>query len=111
VSRDSSVGTATGYGLNIRGSTLGAERDFFLSILALGPTHPPIQWVLWVLSPGVKLQGREADSCPPSSAGVKNGGAMPPLPRGAYLIKHRDNITLPFTFKPDNFLCNFIYLN
>jgi hypothetical protein len=32
------------------------------------------------LSPGVKRQGREADHSPPSSADVKKGGAMPPLP-------------------------------
>jgi hypothetical protein len=31
-------------------------------------------------SPGVKRQGREADHSPPSSAEVKNGGAIPPLP-------------------------------
>jgi hypothetical protein len=30
--------------------------------------------------PGVKRQGREADHSPPSSAQVKNGGAIPPLP-------------------------------
>jgi hypothetical protein len=29
---------------------------------------------------GVKRQGREADHSPPSSAEVKNGGAIPPLP-------------------------------
>jgi hypothetical protein len=42
---------------------------------ALGPTQPPIQWV-----PGVKRQGREADHFPPSSAEVKNTGAIPSLP-------------------------------
>jgi hypothetical protein len=30
--------------------------------------------------PGVKRPGREADYTPPSSAEVKNGGAVPPLP-------------------------------
>jgi hypothetical protein len=30
---------------------------------------------------GVKRQGREADSSPPSNAEVKNVGAVPPLPR------------------------------
>jgi hypothetical protein len=47
---------------------------------ALGPTHPPIQWVPRVLSSGIKLPGRETDHSPPSSADVKNGGAIPPLP-------------------------------
>jgi hypothetical protein len=38
---------------------------------ALGPTQPPIQWVLGALSLGVKRPGREADNSPPSSAEVK----------------------------------------
>jgi len=38
---------------------------------ALGPTQPPIQWVLGVLSLEVKQPGREADHSPPSSAEVK----------------------------------------
>jgi hypothetical protein len=38
---------------------------------ALGPTHPPIQWVLGALSPGVKRPGRESDHSPPTSAEVK----------------------------------------
>jgi hypothetical protein len=48
--------------------------------------------------PGVKRQGREAVHSPPSSAEVKNGGAVPPLPRmpswySAKLNKHGDNFT------------------
>jgi hypothetical protein len=42
------------------------------SRLALGPTQPPIQWVLGALSFGVKQLGHEADHSPPSSAEVKN---------------------------------------
>jgi hypothetical protein len=38
---------------------------------ALGPTQPPIQWVLGALSLGIKRPGREADHSPPSSAEVK----------------------------------------
>jgi hypothetical protein len=49
------------------------------SRLALGPAQPPIQWVPWVF-PGVKRPGRAADHSPPSSAKVKNTGAIPPLP-------------------------------
>jgi hypothetical protein len=41
-------------------------------LLALGPTQPPIQWVLGALSLGVKRPGREADHSPPSSAEDKN---------------------------------------
>jgi hypothetical protein len=39
---------------------------------ALGPTQPPIQWVPWTLSLGVKRPGLEADHSLPSSAEVKN---------------------------------------
>jgi hypothetical protein len=46
----------------------------------LGPTHLPIQSVLEAISPGLKRLGREADNSPPSSAEVKNGGIIPPLP-------------------------------
>jgi hypothetical protein len=42
-----------------------------LSRLALGSTQPPIQRVPGTLFPGVKRQGREADSSPPTSAEVK----------------------------------------
>jgi hypothetical protein len=52
-------------------------------------------------SPGVKRPGRETDRSLPSSAEVKNGGTIPPLPdtsswHSTSLIKHRDN----FTFLP-----------
>jgi hypothetical protein len=46
----------------------------------LRPSQPPIQWVPRPPSPGVKQQGRQADKSPLSSAEVKNGGAIPPLP-------------------------------
>jgi len=42
------------------------------STLAVGPTQPPIQWVLGVLSPGVKQQRLGADHSHPSSVKVKN---------------------------------------
>jgi hypothetical protein len=70
--RDSSVGIATGYGLDDQGdgrfeSQMG--KNFHLSISsrpALGSTQPPIKWV-----PGVERQGHEADHSPPTSAEVK----------------------------------------
>jgi hypothetical protein len=46
----------------------------------LGPTQSLMQCVPGAFSPGLKRQGREADHSPPSSAEVKNGGAIPPLP-------------------------------
>jgi len=46
VGRDSSVGTATGYGLDSPGIESRWGRDFpHLSRPALVPTHPPVQWV------------------------------------------------------------------
>ena len=67
--RDSSVGIATRYGLNGPGieSRWGGGRDFpHPSRPALGPTHPPVQWV-----PEVKRPGRGVDHPPPSSAEVE----------------------------------------
>jgi hypothetical protein len=40
----------------------------------MGPTQPPIQCI-----PAIKRPDREADNSPPSSAEVRNGGAIPPL--------------------------------
>jgi hypothetical protein len=71
MSRDSSVGIATGYGLDDQGggsSSPGRVKNFHFSISsrpALGSTQPPIKWV------PVKRQGREADHSPPTSAEVK----------------------------------------
>jgi hypothetical protein len=83
-SRESSVGIATRYWLNGGGSRSGRGKIFSSSLLtsrpALGPTQPPIQLVPGAVSLGVKGQGREADHTPPSSAEVKNGGVIPPLP-------------------------------
>jgi hypothetical protein len=42
----------------------------------LGHNQPTIQWAR-----GVNRQEREAQHKPPSSAEVKNGGVIPPLPR------------------------------
>jgi hypothetical protein len=47
----------------------------------LAPTQPPTHRVLGAVSPGVQRPKREADHSPPSRAWVKNGGAIPPLPR------------------------------
>jgi hypothetical protein len=64
---------------------------------ALGPTHPPIQWVLGALSMGVKRPGREANNSSPSSAEVKECVELylhsPYVFMGRYLVKHRDVFT------------------
>jgi hypothetical protein len=105
-SRDSSVGIVTGYGLDGWGSFPGRGKIFLFYIAsrpALGPTQPPIQWILGAVSPWVKRPGREADHSPPPSATVKNGRALPPLPHtsfwhSAQLIKLRNKFVLFFTF-------------
>jgi hypothetical protein len=58
------------------------EEIFLLLIMsrpALWSTQPPIEWILVVLSPRVKQEGRETNHSPPSSAEAKNGGAVPPF--------------------------------
>jgi hypothetical protein len=66
------------------------------SRLALGPTQPPIQWILGTLFGGLKLPGREADHLSPCIAEVKNSGAISPVSHassrpGAYLSKRRES--------------------
>ena len=69
--RDSSVSITACYGLDGPGKESRWGRDFpQLFRTALGPTQPPIQWVL-VLYRGVKRPGRGVDHPPPSSAEVK----------------------------------------
>jgi hypothetical protein len=48
------------------------------SRLTLGTTQPPIQLEPGALSSEVKRPGREPGYSPPSSAKVRNGGAIPP---------------------------------
>jgi hypothetical protein len=73
---------------------------FLLSMasrLPLGPTQPPIQWVLGSVSLGVKSQGNKADHSPPSSAEVKRGGAIPPLLLMPSCLS--TGTTLPFSWR------------
>jgi hypothetical protein len=82
VSRDISVGTATGYWLGGWGSIPGRSRRPFSSPQSrpdLAYTPPLVQWVPWTVYPGEKRPGSEADHSPPSSAEDQNGGAVPPL--------------------------------
>jgi hypothetical protein len=98
-SSESSVGIAMVYGLHGRGSTLSKGKKYSSSPQlpsVLGPTQPPIQWVPWAVSPGVKQLGFEADLSPSFSVKFKNSGTLPtllhtPSWRGAKLIKQRNN--------------------
>jgi hypothetical protein len=61
------------------------EGDFSSSTssrTALNSAQTPIKWIQGDISLGIKRPGSEADHSLPSSAGVKNGGAIPPLPIG-----------------------------
>ena len=65
----SSVDIAAAYGLEDPGSNPGGDEIFRPSRPALGPTQPPVKWVLG-LSRGKLWPGRAADHSPPSSAVV-----------------------------------------
>jgi hypothetical protein len=78
---------------------------------ALGPTQPPIQWVPWALSLGVKRLGREADHSPPSSAEVKEcvelypHSLSTPLWRGAQLKEAQGQLHLyHYKNQPSNYM-------
>jgi hypothetical protein len=77
VSRDSSVSTALGSGLDDRGSMVrfpAGAGNFSLHHRVqngYGAYPASYQWVPEALSVGVKRPGREADHSPPSSAEVK----------------------------------------
>jgi hypothetical protein len=82
----------------------------------LGPTQPPINWVPWILSSGVRRSGREADHSLPSTAHIKNEWgytftspyvfmAWWLVQQGyvfmtLYFVKYMDKFTFIFTHKP-----------
>ena len=68
----SSVGIATGYGLEAGNGILVKARFSALSRPALGPTQPPVQWVPGI-SRGKERPVRDTDPSPPSSAVVMKG--------------------------------------
>jgi hypothetical protein len=65
----------TGWTIGVLGFDFRRGMGIFLfttaSTTALGPTQPPISWVLGVLSLGIKRPGREANQSPSSSAEVE----------------------------------------
>jgi hypothetical protein len=84
LSRDGSVGIATGYRLYGSGSVPGGAR--FLFFFHRVQTNPSAHSVSCRMGTGdffprvVKRQGRVADHSPPSSVEANTSGAIPPLP-------------------------------
>jgi hypothetical protein len=92
------TGLWLGYWSDGRDSIPREGRDFTPSTPALVPTHPPIQWIPWVISLGIKRPELESDHSPPFSAEVKNAWNYTFIPSyvfmGCCLVNHRDNFTL-----------------
>jgi hypothetical protein len=85
-SGDSSVGIPTSYGMDGRDSIPGrGERFCLIHRVQTGSGAHPASYPMGIEDsfPGVNRLGREADHPHPSSAEVKNGGAISPLPRMA----------------------------
>jgi hypothetical protein len=74
MSRDSSVGIATGYGLDDQrggSSSPGRVKNFHFSISSMGLHPTSFKMGTGASFPGVKRQGPEADHSPPTNAEVK----------------------------------------
>jgi hypothetical protein len=80
--RESAVGIATGSRLDGRGVgvCIPARGNIFLISTGYGAHPASYSMGTGDYSPRVKCPGREDQHSPPSSAEVKNGGAIPPLP-------------------------------
>jgi hypothetical protein len=73
---------AKGWRPRCRSLSLCRVKNFhfsMLSRLALWSTQPPIQWIPWALSPGVKRVEREANQSPANSGEVKKRWVLHPL--------------------------------
>jgi hypothetical protein len=76
------VDLATGYWPDGRGSISGWGKNFLFHSVQIGSGAHPASYTkgTGALSSGIKRLGREADHSLPSSAEVKNGKAIRPLP-------------------------------
>jgi hypothetical protein len=75
--RNSSIGIATGYGLDGRGSIPGRGREFFLHSVRTDTGAYPASCL--IVTEGSFLGGKD-DYSPPSSVEVRNGGNIPHPP-------------------------------
>jgi hypothetical protein len=79
------IGIAVGYRLDDRGFESRQGLRIFLfttvSVTALEPTQPPVQWVPGAISVGVKRPERETDNSPPTSAEVNNARSYNSTPQ------------------------------
>jgi hypothetical protein len=66
---------------------------------ALGPTQPPVGWVLGAVFTGVKWPGSETDHSPPSSAEVTNVWSYNSILLICLQGMYRDSFTLPLRKK------------
>ena len=75
-------------GLDVPGPESRRVTDTFsrMSRPALGPTQPPVQWALNVLTPAVKRRGREVYCLPPSDPEVKNERSCIPPPQYVLMV-------------------------
>jgi hypothetical protein len=104
-SRDSSVGIATGYGLDGWSSSPVGDKIFLLSTssrTAMGPTQPIIQWAQEGSFAGVKRPERGADHSPPSSAEVKNTSIYTPIRLHGVVLKYLNTGQLYLAFTKRN---------
>jgi len=62
----------------------------------LEPTQPPTQWVLEVITPGIKWPGREADQLAASNAEDKNARCYTFTSQYVLMTRHTDKCTFIF---------------
>jgi hypothetical protein len=88
-----------------RGSIPGRGRRGIFSLshhfqTGIRPTQPPVHWVPWAPSSGIKRPGREAGHLPPSGAEVTDTwnytSTSPYVFMASCLIKRRAVFTLTF---------------
>ena len=98
VGRDSSVGIATGYGLDGPAIESRCERNFpHLSRPALVPTQSPVQWVPG-LFPGGKAAGAWRWTPPHLAPRLKKEYSYTSTPLWSFLACSMVNFTFTFTF-------------